>query len=95
MFTHKDIEIRSLFVINGTEHQSLRVCNGRLLLEDTEQNKIITKLPFPKIDMISGIRFLYLIYRHGYFVLRNRISRFWKAGSRALVQNEVYPFHGS
>jgi CRISPR-associated endonuclease Cas1 len=49
MFTHKDIENRSLFVINGTEHQSLKVSNGRLMLEDTKTNKAITKLPFPKI----------------------------------------------
>lgn len=49
MFTHKDIENRSLFVINGTEKQSLKVSNGRLLLENTETNKAITKLPFPKI----------------------------------------------
>lgn len=49
MFTHKDIENRSLFVINGTDHQSLRVSNGRLMLEDTKTNKAITKLPFPKI----------------------------------------------
>lgn len=49
MFTHKDIENRSLFVINGTEHQNLKVSNGRLMLEDTETKKAITKLPFPKI----------------------------------------------
>lgn len=49
MFTHKDIEFRSLFVINGTEHQSLKVSAGRLLLEDTKTGKAITKLPFPKI----------------------------------------------
>lgn len=49
MFTHKDIEHRSLFVINGTEHQSLKVSAGRLLLENTETKKAITKLPFPKI----------------------------------------------
>ena len=49
MFTHKDIENRSLFVINGTEHQHLKVSNGRLMLEDTRTNKAITKLPFPKI----------------------------------------------
>lgn len=49
MFTHKDIENRSLFVLNGTEHQSLRVSAGRLMLFDTETNKAITKLPFPKI----------------------------------------------
>lgn len=49
MFTHKDIENRSLFVINGTEKQSLRVSNGRLMLENSETQKAITKLPFPKI----------------------------------------------
>lgn len=49
MFTHKDIENRSLFVINGTEHQSLKVSAGRLMLEDTQTGKAITKLPFPKI----------------------------------------------
>ena len=49
MFTHKDIENRSLFVINGTAHQNLKVSNGRLMLEDTKTNKAITKLPFPKI----------------------------------------------
>ena len=49
MFTHKDIENRSVFVINGTEHQSLRVSSGRLMLYDTEKEQAITKLPFPKI----------------------------------------------
>ncbi|MCC7532879.1 MAG: type V CRISPR-associated endonuclease Cas1 [Bacteroidia bacterium] len=49
MFTHKDIENRSVFVINGTAHHNLKVSNGRLLLEDTQTNKAITKLPFPKI----------------------------------------------
>lgn len=49
MFTHKDIENRSLFVINGTEHQNLKVSNGRLMLENSETKKAITKLPFPKI----------------------------------------------
>ncbi len=49
MFTHKDIQNRSLFVINGTEHQKLKVSAGRLMLENTETQKAITKLPFPKI----------------------------------------------
>ena len=49
MFTHKDIENRSLFVINGTRHQRLKVSNGRLMLENTEIKKAITVLPFPKI----------------------------------------------
>lgn len=49
MFTHKDIENRSLFVINGLENQRLRVSAGRLMLENEETGKAITKLPFPKI----------------------------------------------
>src|SRR5690606_37554621 len=49
MFTHKDIENRSLYVINGTKHQHLKVSVGRLLLEDSQTGKAITKLPFPKI----------------------------------------------
>lgn len=49
IFTHKDIENRSVFVINGTKHQALKVSAGRLMLYDTEKEKAITKLPFPKI----------------------------------------------
>lgn len=49
MFTHKDIQHKSLFVINGTENQRLRVSVGRLLLENTKTGTVITKLPFPKI----------------------------------------------
>lgn len=49
MFTHKDIANRSLFVINGLENQRLKVSAGRLMLENTETKKAITKLPFPKI----------------------------------------------
>lgn len=49
MFTHKDIENRSLFVINGLESQHLKMSNGRLMLEDLSTNKALTKLPIPKI----------------------------------------------
>ena len=49
MFTHKDIEFRSIFVINCLENKTLRVKNGELLLEDTQENKTLTKLPFQKI----------------------------------------------
>lgn len=49
MFTHKDIESRSIFVINCLEHRNLRVQNGELLLEQTEEKKTLTKLPFQKI----------------------------------------------
>jgi len=49
MFTHKDIEYRSIFVINCLEEKNLRVMSGELLLEDTQEKKTLTKLPFQKI----------------------------------------------
>ncbi len=49
MFTAKDIEYRSVFVINCIENKALRVSNGELLLENTEEKKTLTKLPFQKI----------------------------------------------
>ncbi len=57
MFTHKDIEFRSVFVINCLEHRTLRVSNGELLLEETSEEgvKTLTKLPFQKILMLFVI----------------------------------------
>lgn len=54
MFTHKDIEYRSIFVINCLEERKLRVCNGELLLEEICErgNKTLTKIPFQKILML-------------------------------------------
>jgi len=49
MFTHKDIENKSIFVINGKENQKLQVKSGFLHLLDTSENKTVTKFPFPKI----------------------------------------------
>ena len=51
MFTHKDVEARTIFVINCLEERSLRVSNGELLLEELCDNKkrTLTKLPFQKI----------------------------------------------
>ena len=53
MFTHKDIEFRTIFVINCLKDRNLRVSNGELLLEEkienTDKSKILTKLPFQKI----------------------------------------------
>lgn len=49
MFTNKDIEYKTIFVINCIEKRGLRVSNGELLLEDVENNKTLTKLPFQKI----------------------------------------------
>lgn len=52
MFTHKDIEMRTIFVINCMEHnRSLRVCNGELMLEEVnaDKKKTLTKFPFQKL----------------------------------------------
>lgn len=53
MFTSKDIEYRTIFVINCIRERSLRVRNGELLLEeqveDSDKTKVLTKLPFQKI----------------------------------------------
>lgn len=53
MFTHKDIQFRTIFVINGLQERHLRVSNGELLLEeeteDGEKTKTLTKIPFQKI----------------------------------------------
>ncbi|MBO7200591.1 MAG: type V CRISPR-associated endonuclease Cas1 [Bacteroidales bacterium] len=54
MFTHKDIEYRSIFVINCLEKKNLRVSNGELLLEQEEadETKTLTKIPFQKVLML-------------------------------------------
>lgn len=53
MYTHKDIEFRSIFVINCIKNRNLRVSSGELLLEeqvvDSDKMKTLTKMPFQKI----------------------------------------------
>lgn len=52
MFTHKDIEMRSIFVINCIEHERmLRVNAGELMLEERKEEKkmTLTKFPFQKL----------------------------------------------
>ena len=49
MFTNKDVEYRTIFVINCIKDKNLRVSNGELLLEEVEEKKTLTKLPFQKI----------------------------------------------
>lgn len=51
MFTHKDLELRTIFVVNCIEKRNLRVSNGELLLEEVvaDSTKTLTKLPFQKI----------------------------------------------
>jgi len=55
MFTHKDLEFRSIFVINCIENKALHVDSGELLLKDTDKNKTLTKLPFQKILVLFVI----------------------------------------
>ena len=51
MFTNKDLEYKTIFVINCVEKRALRVSNGELLLEEThdEEKKTLTKMPFQKM----------------------------------------------
>lgn len=49
MFTSKDVEYRSIYVINCITDRELRVSSGELLLEDMQDKKTLTKLPFQKI----------------------------------------------
>lgn len=49
MFTHKDIEFRSVFVINCLEERSFKVAQGELLLTETKTGRTLTKFPFQKI----------------------------------------------
>lgn len=52
MFTHKDIEARSIFIVNCIEHsRNLRVNVGELMLEEKQEDKNITltKFPFQKL----------------------------------------------
>lgn len=52
MYTFKDLEVKTIFVINCIDHErSLRVKNGELLLEERndEKDKTLTKIPFQKL----------------------------------------------
>lgn len=52
MFTSKDLEMRTIFVVNCIEHnRSLRVSSGELMLEeiDGDKKKTLTKIPFQKM----------------------------------------------
>lgn len=52
MFTHKDVEMRTIFVVNCIEHQRImRVSCGELMIEETADGatKTLTKFPFQKM----------------------------------------------
>ena len=49
MFTRKDIEFRSIFVINCLEERCFKVLQGELLLQDSKTGSTLTKFPFQKI----------------------------------------------
>lgn len=55
MHTHKDIEYKSVFLINGTQNQVFKVQNGFLAIINSETKKTITKLPFPKMLCIMVV----------------------------------------
>lgn len=57
MLTNKDLEYKTIFVINCVEKRALRVSNGELLLEETngEEKKTLTKMPFQKMLAIFVI----------------------------------------
>lgn len=57
MFTTKDIETKTIFVLNCSDGKNLRVSNGELLLEEKNSNKVktLTKFPFQKILAIFVI----------------------------------------
>lgn len=51
MFTNKDLEYKSIFVVNCIEQRALRVSNGQLVLEEAreDEKKTLTKMPFQKM----------------------------------------------
>lgn len=52
MFTHKDIDMRTIFVVNCMDHdRAMRVSAGELMLEEKngDGKKVLTKFPFQKI----------------------------------------------
>jgi len=51
MYTHKDIECRTIFVVNCINDRNLRVKGGELLLEEEQDDKVktLTKIPFQKV----------------------------------------------
>src|SRR5574344_248563 len=52
MYTHKDIEMRTIFVVNCINHdRSLKVQTGELKLEEliNEKKITLTKFPFQKL----------------------------------------------
>lgn len=51
MYTQKDLECKTIFVVNCIHERNLRVKTGELLLEECvkEEKRTLTKLPFQKI----------------------------------------------
>ena len=53
MFTSKDVEYRSIYVINCITDRELRVSSGELLLEDLQEKKVLTKEGTEKVPIDS------------------------------------------
>lgn len=61
MFTSKDVQFRSVFVINCIDKRKMRVQSGELVLEEEREGvtKTLTKMPFQKIlalFVVIGVR---------------------------------------
>lgn len=52
MFANKDIEYRTIFVINCIHERSLRVSNGELLLEEQMEDSDKMKTPSQASDAV-------------------------------------------
>ena len=59
MYTIKDIDYKSIFVINCMEKRELHVKSGELLLEDAD-SKTLTKIPFQKVLAIFIIGHIHI-----------------------------------
>lgn len=60
MFTNKDVEYRSIYIVNCLTDRELRVSSGELLLEDLQDKKVLTKLPFQKILLLFIIGHIHI-----------------------------------
>lgn len=98
MHSHKDIENKSVFLINGSKNQIFRVQNGFLCIQNSETKKALTKLPFPKMLCIMIIghtsittSFIEHANKHGVpsFGQRTYFSGFYRGG----IKTSVKPNH--
>ena len=76
MYTFKDLDVKTVFVINCIEHErSLRVMNGELLLEEKngEKNKTLTKIPLYFLHFSEIIRVICYWTFNGYYTFTGKM----------------------